>query len=1603
MKKTKKPLALLLAFVLAASLAGGHFVTANAEEESAPATVAETSVESGEESIESSALETTGATGGGSLSVEASSEADAGAEAATGEQAETSSAAESSVEELPQGTTAEADEAGTAETSGSEGQQLETASRTFEQTLDSGIVVTVEAPEGALPENAVLHAELIGQDADGTEATDAVAAELDNAGLSYDGFVALDIYFTAGADSREEVEPAEPVSVRFTLPEGLLPEEADTDSLTVQHLAEDENGQVKSVETVADTAEASEGTVTVEAEAAELAEAGAAAAVEDTAVSPAVTAEFTVEGFSWFTITYNKENAIFVHLVDEEGQDLWGGEVSFADLSTMYSPTDFANKFIGNQWISIEELAGTWASKTEGYIYQAAYRDHELQNEIIWIRYNTTGNTYTKGWKYSGRTDKPSGTSGSGSLNALYLVYTPVTETVENDELSIQETVKEDGSLQAVYSGEATDGLYYVWEKSEDGSQWNTINRLKMNGDQYNLTENGVSLNVALEVTNDMEDAGGQWFRVSVYASEEAYQNHQEPIATSAVMQLEYYDELRNGSFEEPVVSDLGTTNGNYQYPNGTDGLIWQTTGTDQQIEIVDATSSSSDKNYYTTNAADGRQFAELNAEAAGALYQDVLTVPGTSLNWQLYHRGRGSSASDNGEDTMYLLIAPTSEVEHITTQEDLEQLIEQIQHNGNGYGEEDGFYLYEISDDNNSWRYYSSNTRGADPYEVPEGQYLTRFFFVAGETAAQSDNGATLGNLLDDVRFTTELLPAQSGRANLTITKRVEGISATDMESYTVSVEVKGSGVEETVTLGSEGYPFRPQSDGSYVAQWDISDIQVGANQSVELTVTENPGVLSSYNRTGSTVSVNDAEAVEGTSGTISLEERESGTVAFTNVYTAKEPPAAPEHHKEANLITEGENAGNYELSLDVVGSSETISTTSDLNVLMIIDCSASMNSWIGTVKTAAKGLIDSLEANEALGTISYDIIRFSEWNSTYTALEWNTDSETAKGKIDDITIPWSAGTNWQAAIREAVEDLGSQPSDAKTCVIFFTDGAPTYYIANWNGHEDEAGTGSSTDSSYVTAAAGEATNLKADYFFGIGAFNEESSTNKNRLEQVINAGKASIKDTLVASDADELLKAFDDIAGSITNGYSNVTISDELSEYVDFVLNTDEAPQFSIRVTNAEGEDVTEEEVEEGVIRVVYNKESPKQFKLDFADDYQLKDGYTYTISVIIAPNQTAKDYYAQYGSYPEGMTGEEATGTHSEQDGFYSNAEGEALLTYHHTTWEGELQEEYDKPVVQVKTASLIIKKAVDGLPSGTTVNTSYTFSIDGPDSLNGEINGITFTNGNATVQIQGTGQKSIEGLPAGTYIITEVDMDKIPDVTGIDEATYYFAGVKYGENPEETQIEVTLAEEDSQTVEITNIYEPYKTVTITKQVSGDMGSDTDVFAFTTTIQRGEENSVSVSETTVQNGQITLTGSGEKVSVTLTQKETLDETEQAHFTDTGYTLSAGETITISGLKSGDLICIAEPELNSTGYTVTWSALDENNQTVDVINGQLSVPNADVAVTVLNNRNVVTPTGLEDDPTTPYTLMLTFSAFAGMALVGGLLAQHRRVRRER
>ncbi len=158
---------------------------------------------------------------------------------------------------------------------------------------------------------------------------------------------------------------------------------------------------------------------------------------------------------------------------------------------------------------------------------------------------------------------------------------------------------------------------------------------------------------------------------------------------------------LVNGGFEEPKVS-------NGQYGLFAEGNVpgWSTTDSRNRIEIWS-------DGFNDIPAAEGSQFAELNAYSAGTLSQDVATTPGQSLSWSLDHRGR------RGTDVMRVLIGPPGDL--VQSGPDISD--------GQEWGQHSGAYI------------------------VPEGQTTTRFAFQA---VSSSDGNVAVGNLLDNITFGT-------------------------------------------------------------------------------------------------------------------------------------------------------------------------------------------------------------------------------------------------------------------------------------------------------------------------------------------------------------------------------------------------------------------------------------------------------------------------------------------------------------------------------------------------------------------------------------------------------------------------------------------------------------------------------------------------------------------------------------------------------------------------------------------------------------------------------------------------------------------------------
>lgn len=177
------------------------------------------------------------------------------------------------------------------------------------ETDDQTLNVIVTAPDGAFAEGVEPQLSVTMLTAE--DELNAVADELDAAEVAYDGFAALDITFTDKATG-EEIEPVQQVSVRIELPQTIVDSGIDLNTLAVQHLEEDENGDVQNVTEVATLDNGI--TLSEEAAAAANEAAGVApmsdlpaeeATAGDAAETPAAVAEFEVDGFSSFVITWN--------------------------------------------------------------------------------------------------------------------------------------------------------------------------------------------------------------------------------------------------------------------------------------------------------------------------------------------------------------------------------------------------------------------------------------------------------------------------------------------------------------------------------------------------------------------------------------------------------------------------------------------------------------------------------------------------------------------------------------------------------------------------------------------------------------------------------------------------------------------------------------------------------------------------------------------------------------------------------------------------------------------------------------------------------------------------------------------------------------------------------------------------------------------------------------------------------------------------------------------------------------------------------------------------------------------------------------------------
>lgn len=476
---------------------------------------------------------------------------------------------------------------------------------------------------------------------------------------------------------------------------------------------------------------------------------------------------------------------------------------------------------------------------------------------------------------------------------------------------------------------------------------------------------------------------------------------------------VNYNDELKNGGFED--VHSNGTDQIN---ADAAPNLVWKTTamtGGQYKIEIGNTSTydtkehyelqangnkwekvqlSNTAKAYGCASANNGDQFAELNAEGAGALYQDVLTKPGQPMNWRFFHRARTrkghDSQSDNviqsGTDTMAMVIAPLELVKDVTTQAQLENLLAECTiRNGENYITKNNkkytVYVYEAAaairnlsgcrDElktgvfgntywKNTYHEYSTSswTESSGTYKIPDGQYLTRFFFAAISTASgNSEKAKTWGNLLDDVWFSQNVAPPTPGTGRVTVTKKFYGL--TEAEAKTLSGFISYDRSEVNHGIADQALTAVDFSCGSWTSGcYDENGPYVSVSYVFDEVVEANTDYTYSFAEDVSKANVNGYDltrtlvnGAEGTTGSVTMNKENSNkSITFSNFYK-KNTTDVTITKQVTGLL--GDTNKDFEFRVSI-------------NKKNGADCSADVKAWKGSTEVSLNGF--TLKHNETV-----------------------------------------------------------------------------------------------------------------------------------------------------------------------------------------------------------------------------------------------------------------------------------------------------------------------------------------------------------------------------------------------------------------------------------------------------------------------------------------------------------------------------------------------------------------------------------------------------------------------------------------------------------
>ena len=451
--------------------------------------------------------------------------------------------------------------------------------------------------------------------------------------------------------------------------------------------------------------------------------------------------------------------------------------------------------------------------------------------------------------------------------------------------------------------------------------------------------------------------------------------------------------------------------------------------------------------------------------------------------------------------------------------------------------------------------------------------------------------------------------------------------------------------------------------------------------------------------------------------------------TEGFTYPRPVVQAPYEPDYQK---YIKDNGN-GTYDLTLNVRSTVESTSSTTTekvpADIVFVLDKTGSMaQSMSGgdnpakgksrreLVNAAVKKLIESLGKKGCdvryAGVHFYGINWYGQYYGKADQVlpangenEWPsvTDKYRTELNIENPVL----GTYPYLGLEKAIELLGTGSTahqgaeNLKRYIVFLTDGEPS--------EDDEK-----EDATKSKVQLEKLNKLGDVTFFAIGYSQDALSEDGylNIIENYMKTSTPNIKTNFLPAggegDTDSVFNAIEnEILNTLqknTYGVTGVTITDELSDYADFV--TTDPSKVTIAIN---GKAMTAEEYGKAVSSIAISErtgETPAKIVVTFKADYELKKDAVYSVTFGVKPTDRAyQDYAANTAVNPDdpygGITGDRGTDapgndTSSGKPGFHTNAE--ATLQYSVGTSHGTL--EYDHPVLQLSVGKVRLTKIVDG---------------------------------------------------------------------------------------------------------------------------------------------------------------------------------------------------------------------------------------------------------------------------------------------------------------